>query len=509
MPRPAYLADLERLVNLDCGSYTKDGVDEVGRWVRARLESLGASVTVHPNELGLGDTVIGELAGNDPTGPTLLAIGHMDTVFDPGTAADRPFAVDEHGIATGPGVTDMKSGLLAGLYALAALRETVGLPLARVVFVANPDEEIGSPASTPHIRRVAAEADACLVLECARMNGDIVSSRKGNAGIRVTVHGRASHAGIEPEKGRNAILEAARMVTALQALNGTWPGVTVNVGTIEGGTRPNVVPAECSLEIDLRSTSREALETAEAAVREIARPAIYDDITTDVELTGRHWPMEKLERSGRLVGHAVALAARARVRAPRRRDRRRLGCEHDRRHGRPDHRRPRADRRLRPLARRVPRDGLDRAPDDAPRRAHRRDRPRPGGPIVAAGARGERGGVRGPGVSRRRVSSGGPVGGDRGLRAGDRGGGRLLGRPARPTRARTGRRSIPATRRPRRGPRSRSSRARSARRGSRSTRSSGPGCTSSTPRTRTPSRASTARSSSTSGRRRRSSSSRG
>ena len=306
--RPAYLADLERLVNLDCGSYTKDGVDEVGRWVRARLESLGASVTVHQNELGLGDTVIGELAGNDPTGPTLLAIGHMDTVFDPGTAAARPFAVDERGIATGPGVTDMKSGLLAGLYALAALRETVGLPLARVVFVANPDEEIGSPASTPHIRRVAAEADACLVLECARMNGDIVSSRKGNAGIRITVHGRASHAGIEPEKGRNAILEAARMVTALQALNGTWPGVTVNVGTIGGGTRPNVVPAECSLEIDLRSTTREALETAEAAVREIARPAIYDDITTDVELTGRHWPMEKLERSGRLVGHAVALA---------------------------------------------------------------------------------------------------------------------------------------------------------------------------------------------------------
>jgi glutamate carboxypeptidase len=306
--RPAYLADLERLVNLDCGSYTKDGVDEVGRWVRARLESLGASVTVHQNELGLGDTVIGELAGDDPTGPTVLAIGHMDTVFDPGTAAARPFGVDDNGIATGPGVTDMKSGLLAGLYALAALRQTVGLPLARLVFVANPDEEIGSPASTPHIRRIAAGADACLVLECARMNGDIVSSRKGNAGIRITVHGRASHAGIEPEKGRNAILEAARMVTALQALNGTWPGVTVNVGTIEGGTRPNVVPAECSLEVDLRSTNREALETAEAAVREIARPALYDDITTDVELTGRHWPMEKLERSGRLVGHAVALA---------------------------------------------------------------------------------------------------------------------------------------------------------------------------------------------------------
>ena len=91
---PAFLADLERLVNVDCGSYTKDGVDEIGRFVRGRLEALGATVTVHPNDEGLGATVIGELAGDDPTGPTLLAIGHMDTVFDSGTAAARPFTVD-------------------------------------------------------------------------------------------------------------------------------------------------------------------------------------------------------------------------------------------------------------------------------------------------------------------------------------------------------------------------------------------------------------------------------
>ena len=83
---PAFLEDLERLVNIDCGSYTRDGVDEVGRFTRARLEALGATVTVHANDEGLGATVIGELAGDDPAGPTLLAIGHMDTVFDPGTA---------------------------------------------------------------------------------------------------------------------------------------------------------------------------------------------------------------------------------------------------------------------------------------------------------------------------------------------------------------------------------------------------------------------------------------
>src|SRR5204863_6450120 len=154
---PAFLADLARLVNIDCGSYTKAGVDEVGHWTADRLRALGFTVESHPNELGLGETVIGTLEGADPDGPTLLCIGHMDTVFDPGTAAERPFTITD-GIAHGPGVTDMKSGLLAGLYAIAALREALGgIPAARVVFVANPDEEIGSPASSPHIRRLAAD----------------------------------------------------------------------------------------------------------------------------------------------------------------------------------------------------------------------------------------------------------------------------------------------------------------------------------------------------------------
>ena len=305
---PAYLADLERLVNTDCGSYTKAGVDEIGRWTAERLRALGATVTTHPNDLGLGDTVIADLPGDDPAGPTLLCIGHMDTVFDPGTAADRPFRIRD-GIATGPGVTDMKSGLLAGLYAIAALRATTGLPLARLVFVANPDEEIGSPASTPHIRRLSSEADACLVLECARANGDIVSSRKGNLGLRITVHGRAAHAGVEPEKGRSAILEAARIVTDLHALNGRWPGVTVNAGVIRGGTRPNVVAAECELEVDVRAVTREALVEVEKAIRTLAEPRVVPDITVTTAEDGRHWPMEKLERSGRLVGHAVDLAA--------------------------------------------------------------------------------------------------------------------------------------------------------------------------------------------------------
>jgi glutamate carboxypeptidase len=308
---PDYLVDLERLVNTDCGSYTKDGVDIIGRWAAERLRELGAHVTSHPNDLDLGDTVIGEFEGADPDGPTVLCIGHMDTVFDPGTAAARPFAI-EGGIATGPGVTDMKSGFLTGLYAIGALRSALGgLPLARLVFIANPDEEIGSPASTPHVRRIAAESDVCLVFECARANGDIVSSRKGTIDIGISVLGKASHAGVEPEKGRSAILEAARLITDLHALNGRWPGVTVNVGVVEGGTRPNVVAERCELQVDVRSVTREGLEAVEAAIVELtASSRAVPDVTFEVVESSRHWPMEKLERSGRLADGAIALAAK-------------------------------------------------------------------------------------------------------------------------------------------------------------------------------------------------------
>jgi glutamate carboxypeptidase len=305
---PTYLADLQRLVDIDCGSYTPDGVNEVGRWTAGFLAELGADIDIRPDPAGrFGNTVVGTFTGRAGA-PRVLLIGHMDTVFDPGTAAERPFRISD-GVAYGPGVTDMKSGLLAGLYALKALvGETGGLPFERVTFVANPDEEVGSPTSTPHIREFAADADVTLVLECARANGDIVSARKGILDTRITVHGRAAHAGVEPEKGRNAILEAARIVEDLHALNGRWPGVTVNVGRITGGTRPNVVPERCELEVDVRATTADGLDEVEAAIGEIAAATEVPDTTTDVHVMVGWRPMEKLERSGRLVEHAQAIA---------------------------------------------------------------------------------------------------------------------------------------------------------------------------------------------------------
>jgi glutamate carboxypeptidase len=260
--------------------------------------------------------VVGTFDGR-PGGRRVLLVGHMDTVFDEGTAAARPFRVDA-GRAYGPGVTDMKGGLLTGLYGLLVLRGMgavtsdgdTTMPFERLTFIANPDEEIGSPSSTPIIRETARTADATFVLECARANGDIVSSRKGILDARLTVHGRAAHAGVEPEKGRSAILAAAHLVPALHALTGRWPGVTCNVGVIGGGTRPNVVPEEARLEVDLRAVTREHLEAAEAEVRALIGEPAVPDVTIEMEPMARWWPMEKLERSGRLVELAIALAGR-------------------------------------------------------------------------------------------------------------------------------------------------------------------------------------------------------
>jgi len=312
---PDYLEDLERLVNVDCGSYTPAGVDHIGGWTASALEALGAKVEVRPDpSWRFGATVIATFEGRAGAGPRILLIGHMDTVFEEGAAAERPFRIS-NGIATGPGVTDMKGGLLAGIYALKALREVgrgslTTFPFERIVFIANPDEEIGSPTSTPHIREVAAGMDLCLVLECARANGDFVSARKGIADLRVEIHGRAAHAGVEPEQGRSAVLAGAHLVEAVHALNGRWPGVTANVGVFKAGTRPNIVPDRATLDVDVRGVAAAELDAAIAAVHDLAAAPAVADVRMTVETIAAWRPMEKLERSSRLVDHAVALAER-------------------------------------------------------------------------------------------------------------------------------------------------------------------------------------------------------
>ncbi len=306
-----YVEALREMVSIDCGSYTPEGVNRVADLCQARFEAGGWTVERIPHraaegEPQLGDLVIGRLGGSGR--PRVLMIGHMDTVFDPGTAAARPFRV-EGSLAYGPGVSDMKGGLLAGFVAVELLREAGFDGFGGITYVCNPDEEIGSPFSGPFIRKLAREADVALVLESARANGDVVSARKGVTDYRVEILGRAAHAGVEPEKGRSATLEAAHKVIALHALNGRWPGVTVNVGVVRGGTRPNVVAERCELHVDVRSPEEATLAAAEAEVERVCAGTVVPDVVVHVKGNAWHRPMEKTEATARLAALAVEVAA--------------------------------------------------------------------------------------------------------------------------------------------------------------------------------------------------------
>jgi glutamate carboxypeptidase len=305
-----FISTLERMVNIDCGSFTPDGVNEIADLCQSRFENAGWKVERlehHPadGESQLGDMVIGRLEGAGRT--RVLMIGHMDTVFDPGTAAARPFRIDG-GRAFGPGVSDMKGGLLTGFFAVETLQAAGFDGFGSVTYICNPDEEIGSPWSRDVIRAEAANTDIAFVLESARENGDVVSARKGVTDYRIEIVGRAAHAGVEPERGRSAILEAAHKTIALHRLNDRWPGVTVNVGVVEGGTRPNVVAERCSIHVDVRSPHEDTLVAAETAVEGIANEHTVSDLTVTVNGGKWHRPMEKGEAGAKLAALATDVA---------------------------------------------------------------------------------------------------------------------------------------------------------------------------------------------------------
>lgn len=266
-----YLDDLKTIVNIDSGTFTKAGVDRVAAYLQERFQGLGFSTRFDQQE-HYGDHLVATHQGNAPGGPRILLIGHIDTVLPDGEAGRRPFAIsrrDGARIATGPGILDMKSGVLIGMYALHLLIEGQQANYSQVTFICNSDEEIGSPSSRPLIQQLAQQADAVLVLEPGRAQGTIVSSRKGCGQYRVEVHGLSAHAGVEPQRGRNAILELSYQVQKMQALNGTIPGATLSVGIIRGGERTNVVPDYAYFDMDVRVADQASLKVLEEAMRQV------------------------------------------------------------------------------------------------------------------------------------------------------------------------------------------------------------------------------------------------
>jgi len=246
------LTDLIRdLVEAESPSARPDTHDNVRRVLRLALASVGyeSRETAGPDK---PRHVFARPAKRRRRTPSQLVLGHYDTVWPVGTLTERPFRIDGN-IIHGPGSFDMKGGLAQLIVALRAIRDLrLETPVQPIVFV-NADEEIGSRSSTRYIRMLARHANRALVLEPALgERGDIKTARKGIGRFTVTVFGKAAHAGLDPEGGESAILELSHIIQALFALNDVERGITVNVGTVDGGIQPNVVAPHSKAVVDVR-----------------------------------------------------------------------------------------------------------------------------------------------------------------------------------------------------------------------------------------------------------------
>ncbi len=261
-----FLDDLAALVNVDCGTFTKRGVDFCGDWINARGQAWDWDMEYFPVR-EFGNCHLARWRGKGAG--KFLMLTHLDTVYPEGAAAERPMRFEGNKII-GPGASDMKAGVLAAMYAMRALQANGFENFAELAIFFGCDEEIGSPTGRKFYMPLVQKADAVLVLEGARANGNIVSARKGTGEYILRVQGHAAHAGVEPEKGANAILELAHQIIALHNLNGIAPGVTVNAGIIGGGTRTNVVPDNAYVEVDVRAVDAEGARIAHDAVMQLA-----------------------------------------------------------------------------------------------------------------------------------------------------------------------------------------------------------------------------------------------
>ena len=254
------VAMIEALVRLESPSTDKAAVDRCGAALAGMLSAAGAAVETLPQR-ERGDHVRARFRGE---GAPVLILGHFDTVWPLGTLARMPLRRDGDRLH-GPGSFDMKGGIALALTAIAALR-VAALHHRPVTMLWTTDEEIGSATSRATIENEARNAAEVFVLEPALPGGALKTARKGCGEFELTVHGVAAHAGLDPGKGASAIHELAEQIAAIERLQDLPRGISVNVGLVSGGTRPNVVAEEARAVIDVRAPTRAAADAVSAAI---------------------------------------------------------------------------------------------------------------------------------------------------------------------------------------------------------------------------------------------------
>ena len=256
---------LQKVVNIDSGSRDEAGVTAVAHALAERLQAAGVAVQFEPVP-GYG-VLLHAQVNADGEGAPIVLMGHMDTVFPAGTVAKRPYR-EEAGRAYGPGVADMKSGLVLNVFVAEAFARCGGLKAPLHLFFSC-DEEIGSPATRDLIMDRVRGARAVFNAEPGRVSGNVVTSRKGSMLVEFEVEGVAAHAGINHAAGASAIEALARKTLALHALTDPATGITANVGVVHGGVVSNMVAPHARAELDLRFTADTNPEDLLARVRAI------------------------------------------------------------------------------------------------------------------------------------------------------------------------------------------------------------------------------------------------
>lgn len=307
--RDDMIALLENLVNIDSGSYDKPGVDAVAAAIRDFLEQAGIACDRLPIETrgdGLRATVPAPGSGANRV---VLLMGHRDTVFSKGEVSQRPFTI-EGGRAYGPGVADMKAGLVMNAFLLVAFAKFGGAP-APLVGLFTGDEEIGSPTSRPFIEAEARNACAVFNSEPGRPTGNIVTGRKGGVFFRCEVTGKAAHSGANFQDGVSAIEELARKIQAWHRLTDLDKGQTVNVGLISGGQSVNTVAPSASCDIDLRYMEPDDRDDIVGAIEDIAHTSNVVGTTADITIQGEFRPMKQSDAAADLFAQYSASASEA------------------------------------------------------------------------------------------------------------------------------------------------------------------------------------------------------
>jgi glutamate carboxypeptidase len=301
------LKSIRELVERETKSREAARLDEIARFVAGQLQEIGGQIELIPQP-GYGTNLRARFNfDHGASERRVLVIGHLDTVWPIGTLERLPFRVTTEGRAHGPGIFDMKSGIVCAIEALRVMVAERLLTKRPITVLLTCDEEIGSKTSRSLVEEEAKNAAAALVLEPPAPGGVVKTGRKGIGEFTVRALGRAAHAGLDPAKGVNAIVELAHQTLRLAALNDYERGITVSVGLINGGTAMNVIPAEASAKVDVRYWTQEDGEMIVNTIRGLA-PTLAE---AQIEVSGgiNRPPMPRSDENIALYEQARALAA--------------------------------------------------------------------------------------------------------------------------------------------------------------------------------------------------------